>query len=81
MYACIDLSFAAEHHLHALLNQLIERDNLARVWKDVIMPIVLKISEKVSEFYLPGFYFIYYQRRQQEWEKKAGISVTVLDLL
>eukprot|EP00794_Sanderia_malayensis_P017724 gene17724-19496_t len=41
------LSHACNHHLVALLNQLIEQDGLSTEWKDLILPIVTRISEKV----------------------------------
>ena len=45
-------SFAAQHHLQALLKQLVEQDGLTQEWKDVIMPTVLRISEQVLLLYL-----------------------------
>ena len=45
-------SFAAQHHLQALLKQLVEQDGLTQEWKDVIMPIVWRISEQVFLLYL-----------------------------
>eukprot|EP00795_Rhopilema_esculentum_P013781 gene13781-4710_t len=41
------LRLASDHHLLILLDQRIKKDGLPIVWKDVIMPIVVRISEQV----------------------------------
>ena len=43
----VTYSVANQHHLNALLDQLLKQDNLLPSWKDVILPFITKISEKV----------------------------------
>ena len=38
---------ASQHHIKALLEQLLKQDQLASSWEDVIMPFISRVSEKV----------------------------------
>lgn len=50
-YVILSFSFASQHHINSLFEQLLKQENLSISWKDIILPIIFKISDKVKHFY------------------------------
>jgi len=43
---------ASRNHINRLFEQLLKQENLSTTWKDIILPYIFKVSEKVIIFFV-----------------------------